>query len=127
MYLQNLIHSPIHFQVYSKVAKEGKFQTSLLERLFENRVTNVFLIYNYRTCQPLLEFVAETFYHERLTAKGQHPLHPRFYPLTFCAVSGEDQHIGMSYVNDLEVSPRPLPFLFAISKVQAAKALRKAS
>ncbi|XP_022079225.1 LOW QUALITY PROTEIN: helicase with zinc finger domain 2-like [Acanthaster planci] len=96
-------HIQMSPKVFSETARAARFNRSLLERLFRLNVTNAFLTYNYRTCEAILKFIAETYYHEQFKALGNHPLHPEFYPLTFCAVKGEDQHVGMSYVNNHEV------------------------
>ncbi|XP_033628979.1 uncharacterized protein LOC117291425 isoform X1 [Asterias rubens] len=97
-------HLQMSPRVFCETARNAKFNKSLLERLFINKMaSSVFLTYNYRTCQPILNFIAQTYYHEALRAHGNHPVHKDFYPLMFCAVKGEDQHVGMSYVNNYEV------------------------
>ncbi|XP_038048815.1 helicase with zinc finger domain 2-like [Patiria miniata] len=96
-------HIQMSPKVFSDTARAAKFNKSLLERLFLLHITNVVLTYNYRTCEQILKFIAETYYHQQFKALGNHPVHPDFYPLSFCAVKGEDQHVGMSYVNNLEV------------------------
>ncbi|XP_038049676.1 helicase with zinc finger domain 2-like [Patiria miniata] len=103
-------HLQMSPKVFSGTARHAKFHISLLERLFYLKVGSVLLSSNYRTCQKMLDFICGSFYYGTRTGRimkavGKHEPHPRFqHPLVFCTVKGEDQKIGMSYVNHYEVA-----------------------
>ncbi|XP_038049673.1 helicase with zinc finger domain 2-like [Patiria miniata] len=103
-------HLQMSPKVFSRTARHAKFHISLLERLFYLKAARVLLASNYRTCQKMLDFICGSFYYgnrtsRNLKAVGEHEPHPRFnHPMIFFTVKGEDERMGMSYVNHFEVA-----------------------
>ncbi len=107
-------HIQMSPKIFSKKARHANFDMSLLERLFHLKITRVLLPSNYRTNQAILDFISEAFYkgtsmQRKLKAVANHKVHPDFnHPLVFHTVKGEDQRIGMSFVNYDEVNGWPI-------------------
>ncbi|XP_071943710.1 3'-5' exoribonuclease HELZ2-like [Antedon mediterranea] len=101
-------HIQMSPKVYSKEARIGGFDQSILKRLHDHYKkakdeNTIFLYYNYRTCEEILSFVSDIFYKTKLISKKLHPIHPTIHPLSFYAVRGKDHLVGTSYCNRDEV------------------------
>ncbi|XP_022107369.1 uncharacterized protein LOC110988307 isoform X2 [Acanthaster planci] len=96
-------HIQMSPKIFSETVRSAGFDKSILERLFRAKACHVFLTANYRTCKPILDFIAKTFYNQAFCSKIDQPLHETLYPLMFIEVKGTDQRVGKSYVNTHEV------------------------
>ncbi|XP_071791761.1 3'-5' exoribonuclease HELZ2-like isoform X2 [Asterias amurensis] len=102
-------HVQMSQKVFSRRARQAKFNMSLLERLFYMKVGRILLHSNYRTNQDILNFISRAFYlgtsaEKTMTAVIKHEPFPGFkHPLLFCTVKGQDQPMGASYINQHEV------------------------
>lgn len=101
---------------YSLQKDEQSADYTLLNRLFQNYkkeqhevATKSRIIFNenYRSTAGIIEFVSKHFYvgrEDTISAKGNIPPHPEFYPLMFCHVSGSvEKDRSMSWYNLSEI------------------------
>jgi superfamily I DNA and/or RNA helicase len=84
-------------EIYSDFGKQQGFDRSLLERLYdlypEKCPCSMMLCENYRSHSEIIDFTSDLFYDHQLVAIGNQPPHPKYHPLTFYTVRGEDlQH-----------------------------------
>lgn len=90
-------HMQMSPEIYSDFAKQQGFDRSLLERLYdlypEKCPCSMMLCENYRSHKEIIDFTSDLFYDHQLVAIGNQPPHPKYHPLTFFTVRGEDvQH-----------------------------------
>ena len=96
-------------EIYSDFGKQQGFDRSLLERLYdlypEKCPCSMMLCENYRSHNEIIDFTSDLFYDHQLVASGNQPPHPKYHPLTFFTVRGEDvQHQnGTGFYNVSEV------------------------
>lgn len=103
-------HMQLSPDLFSPFVKDRKLHVSLLERLYDfypktDFPCRILLRENYRAHEAIIDFTSESFYEQKLVAKGKQPRHERFFPLTFFTAKGEDvQDLNStSYYNHSEV------------------------
>ncbi|XP_052069643.1 probable helicase with zinc finger domain [Mytilus californianus] len=90
-------HMQMSPEIYSDFGKQQGFDRSLLERLYDlypdKCPCSMMLCENYRSHREIIDFTSDLFYDHLLVASGNQPPHPKYHPLTFFTVRGEDlQH-----------------------------------
>lgn len=103
-------------RLYSLHKDEQSADYTLLNRLFQHYkkekhevATKSRIIFNenYRSTAGIIEFVSKHFYvgrEDTISAKGNVPPHPEFYPLMFCHVSSSaEKDRSMSWYNISEI------------------------
>lgn len=111
-------HLQLKNKVYSKVAQQLKFDTSIVERLHhhyhelqqlqqeENRWEPVVrLTLNYRNKKEITEFMSAVFYDNKLKCANNQPEVSGISPVNFYAAYGTEQHLDQStsWCNTAEV------------------------
>ena len=69
-------HMQLSPEVFSKVAREKRFNKSLLERLYDlypaGYPCKILLCENYRSHSAIINYTSELFYEQQLVASGKH-------------------------------------------------------
>uniref|UniRef100_A0ABM0MGU2 Helicase with zinc finger domain 2-like n=1 Tax=Saccoglossus kowalevskii TaxID=10224 RepID=A0ABM0MGU2_SACKO len=106
-------HQQMSPEVYSKCARNLKFDQSILKRICDYYIDigtksepyRIMMVDNYRCQSDILQFISKSFYGSRLIAKSNPPQpgHPDIHPLSFYSAYGSELKVDTSYCNMAEV------------------------